>query len=156
MSEARGLATDFVDADDSPGLMLWRVTQRWQSSMRAALAPHELTHVQFVLLASLTWMESDSPITQADLAAQAGTDLMMTSQVVRALTDKGLVTRSPHPTDGRAFALAVTPAGARAANSAVVDVESADKEFFSALGRGIQRFARDLGALSGSRAQSPS
>ena len=151
MPEARPLATEFADADESPGLLLWRVTQRWQSVMRAAVAPHGLTHVQFVLLASLTWMQSETPITQADLAAHAGTDPMMTSQVVRALIEKGLVTRAPHPTDGRALALAATPEGARAANAAVVDVEAADREFFGSLGRGMPRFARDLAVLSQSR-----
>ena len=148
MPKGAGLATEFADADDSPGLLLWRVTQRWQSAMRAAVAPHDLTHVQFVLLASLTWMHSETPVTQADLAAHAGTDPMMTSQVVRALIDKGLVSRLPHPTDGRAFSLAATPAGAQAANAAVVDVEAADRKFFGSLGRGVPRFARDLAVLS--------
>jgi hypothetical protein len=51
-----GLGSRFPVAAQSPGLLLWRVTNRWQAAMRAALAPHELTHVQYVLLASLTWL----------------------------------------------------------------------------------------------------
>jgi hypothetical protein len=31
--------------------VLWRATLAWQREMRTALAPHGLTHVQFVLLA---------------------------------------------------------------------------------------------------------
>ena len=46
----------FASADDSTGLLLWQVTNRWQAAQRAALKPHGLTHVQFVLLASLTWL----------------------------------------------------------------------------------------------------
>ena len=54
---ARGrLATGTPSADESPGLLLWQVTNRWQAAQRAALKPFELTHVQFVLLASLTWL----------------------------------------------------------------------------------------------------
>jgi DNA-binding MarR family transcriptional regulator len=127
------LQTAFSDASSSPGLALWRVTNAWQRGIRAALAPHDLTHVQFVLLASLTWMDRAEPVTQRDLAVHAGTDTMMTSQVIRALEKKGLVTRSSHPTDGRAVALEPTPAGVAAANRANLDVEAADREYFSAL-----------------------
>ena len=70
---------------DSPGFMLWHVTLRWQRAVTAALAPLQLTHVQFVLLASLTWLHPDGPVTQRGLAEHAATDPMMTSQVVRIL-----------------------------------------------------------------------
>src|SRR4051812_25420869 len=43
-----------TDAGASPGFLLWRVTQRWQRVIAAALRPLELTHAQFVLLMS-TW-----------------------------------------------------------------------------------------------------
>ena len=79
------LNTEFADADESTGLVLWRVTNAWQAAQRAALKPFGLTHVQFVLLASLTWLDSVEPVTQQALAAHAGTDPMRTSQVLRAL-----------------------------------------------------------------------
>jgi len=128
-----GLDTSYPDASASPGLALWRVTNAWQRRIRAALAPHDLTHVQFVLLASLTWMDRSQPVTQRDLAAFAGTDVMMTSQVIRALEAKGHITRNPHPTDGRAVTLAPTPAGIALANHANTDVEAADQSYFDAL-----------------------
>ncbi|KAB2584620.1 MarR family transcriptional regulator, partial [Rhodococcus erythropolis] len=90
---AKKLETDFEDAGDSPGLMLWRVTNAWQASIRAALRPFDLTHVQFVLLAALTWLDAETPITQRDLAEYARTDPMMTSQVIRTLESKKLVER---------------------------------------------------------------
>ncbi|MFT3715923.1 MAG: MarR family transcriptional regulator [Gordonia sp. (in: high G+C Gram-positive bacteria)] len=127
------LRTEFRDADGSPGLALWRATNAWQRSIRAALAPHGLTHVQFVLLASLTWMDRSEPVTQRELATHAGTDVMMTSQVLRTLETKGLITRSPHPSDGRAIVLAPTPAGIALANRANTDVEAADQVYFGTL-----------------------
>src|SRR5438093_8890715 len=50
-----------------------------------ALRPLDLTHVQFVLLAC-TWLlnEQGERPTQIELAAQAGTDIKMTSQVLRS------------------------------------------------------------------------
>src|SRR5262249_57359520 len=105
------LATRHASADESPGLVLWQVTNRWQAAQRAALKPLGLTHVQFVLLASLAWLQEDGPITQKRLAEHAATDPMMTSQVLRALEARGLVERAPHPGDGRAWAGSATPHG---------------------------------------------
>lgn len=144
---APGLATEFADADESVGLQLWRVTNAWQAAMRRTLRPLGLSHVQFVLLASLTWLDGDGPVTQKALADHARTDPMMTSQVLRALERQKLVERRVHPTDGRAKVLAVTDAGRDLANRAVVAVESCDREFFSALGAGGAEFARMLGVL---------
>ena len=143
----RRLATRFGDDQDSPGLLLWRAGNRWQAAQRAALKPYELTHVQFVLLASLTWLDSEGPVTQRELADHAATDPMMTSQVLRALEARGLVERRPHPTDGRAQALLVTAEGARLANRAVVPVEACDEAYFGALGSGLPRFVRALRQL---------
>ncbi|GIG61927.1 MarR family transcriptional regulator [Longispora fulva] len=143
----RRLATGFTEATDSPGLLLWQVTQRWQAAQRAALRPFGLTHVQFVLLASLTWLATDGVVTQKNLADHAATDQMMTSQVLRALEAMGLVHRLPHPTDRRARALAVTPEGEALANRAVVAVEACDAAFFAALGDGVREFAGALRAL---------
>jgi DNA-binding MarR family transcriptional regulator len=128
-----GLRSEFTDAADSPGLMLWRVTNAWQSAQRAALHPFALTHVQFVLLASLAWLATDTPVTQRDLADHAHTDPMMTSQVLRALETKGLIRRAAHPVDARARALTVTPQGAALANAANTAVENTDRTFFAPL-----------------------
>ena len=132
-SAAVGLATEFTEAEQSPGLLLWQVTHRWQAAVRAALKPHGLTHVQFVLLASLAWLEPGGPVTQRQLADHAAADPMMTSQVIRALEQLGLVHRGEHPDDRRARALRVTPAGRALADRAVVAVEACDRRFFGVL-----------------------
>jgi DNA-binding MarR family transcriptional regulator len=145
---SRRLRSEFGQADDSAGLLLWRVTNRWQAAQRAALKPFGLTHVQFVLLASLTWLEADEPVTQRDLAAHAATDPMMTSQVLRALESRGLVRRDLHPADGRAWALTVTDDGAALASEANSVVEACDRDFFAALASGRPAFVRALQRLA--------
>jgi DNA-binding MarR family transcriptional regulator len=127
------LDTQYPDAQSSPGLALWRASNAWQRRIRAALAPHDLTHVQYVLLASLTWMDRTQPVTQRDLARHAELDVMMTSQVLRTLEAKGYVRREPHPEDRRAFALHPTEHGVELANVATHDVESADAAYFDTL-----------------------
>ncbi|MEV6211520.1 MarR family winged helix-turn-helix transcriptional regulator [Kitasatospora sp. NPDC051914] len=141
------LASDFTDPDESPGLLLWQVTNRWQAAQRAALRPHGLTHVQFVLLASLSWFQADGPVTQKHLADHAATDPMMTSQVLRALESRGLVHRLPHPTDRRARALAATDEGRALADRAVASVEACDRDFFAVLGDGADAFTAALRSL---------
>ena len=147
MTAGHRLGTAFSTAEESTGLLLWRVTNRWQAAQRAALQPFGLTHVQFVLTASLTWLGVDGPVTQKQLADHAGTDPMMTSQVVRTLVERGLVDRAPHPDDGRAWALSVTPDGRELVNRAIVAVGACDESFFGRLGPERGSFARHLAAL---------
>jgi DNA-binding MarR family transcriptional regulator len=117
----------------SLGFLLWHATLRWQRAIAAALRPLGLTHVQFVLLAVLWWftaVRKEQP-SQRALADQAGTDPMMTSQVVRALERKDLVVRAPDPDDSRARRLNLTASGRRLARKAIDLVEAVDDEFFS-------------------------
>src|SRR5579872_6586326 len=120
-----------LEPAQSPGFLLWHAALRWQRHIVAALAPLDLTHVQFVLLASTWWLNGhgDEP-TQVALATHAGTDVKMTSQVIRALERKGLVQRTVDPVDTRARRLRVTEAGAALAPEAIAAVESTDAAFF--------------------------
>ena len=117
---------------ESPGFLLWHATLRWQRAIADALAPLDLTHVQFVLLACAWWLNhrGDHP-SQVELAAFAGTDVKMTSQVVRSLERKGLIDRKPDPSDSRTRRLHVTTRGSRLAPRAIDAVESVDATFFS-------------------------
>jgi DNA-binding MarR family transcriptional regulator len=118
---------------DSPGFALWHATLRWQAAMRTALAPHGLTHVRFVLLASLGWLAARGPApTQRAVADHAGTDIAMTSQVVRALEARGLVARERGDGDARCWRLRLTDEGSSRLAAALGAVEAADREFFAA------------------------
>lgn len=116
---------------ESPGFLLWHATLRWQRAIADALAPLDLTHVQFVLLASVWWLNhrGERP-SQVELATFAGTDVKMTSQVVRSLERKGQIERETDPSDTRALRLHVTASGARLAPQAIDAVEAVDTTFF--------------------------
>lgn len=123
---------------ESPGLLLWRVTLRWKREIVAALAPLDLTHAQFVLLASAWWLGAHRPElpSQREVAEQAGTDPMMTSQVLRALEGRGLLTREADPRDARSRRIRVSKAGAALAPQAIEAVERVDRAFFSGVPTG--------------------
>lgn len=140
--------TEPLSPGDSPGLLLWRATLRWQRAVTAELRPLGLTHVQFVLLASTWWLTGvagETP-TQRRIAEHAATDPMMTSQVLRTLEGKGLVERTTDPADARARHVRATEEGARLAARAIEAVEAADAAFFSAAGdqRAVLRVLRPL------------
>jgi DNA-binding MarR family transcriptional regulator len=117
---------------DSTGFLLWRTTLRWQRAIAAALRPLGLTHVQFVLLASVWWLSRDGDLpNQRQVADHASTDVMMTSQVLRTLAARGLVTRAADAADARAKRLVVTGEGIRLAERAMTLVAAADRAFFA-------------------------
>jgi DNA-binding MarR family transcriptional regulator len=141
--------------NDSPGFLLWHATLRWQRGVARALAPLDLTHAQFVLLACTWWLnEQGERPSQIALAGQAGTDIKMTSQVLRSLERKGLIEREVDPTDTRARRLRVTRRGVRLAPRAIAVVEQVDSEFFADVAeREALRFLRRLVQLPDTAAQ---
>jgi DNA-binding MarR family transcriptional regulator len=129
---ARELAIE--GPDYSPGFWLWHATLRWQREVAAALGPFGLTHVQFVLLSCAWWLNDHGVVpNQLQLARQAGTDVKMTSQVIRKLEAKGLIERETDVGDTRAKRLRVTEAGTTLALRAIKAVEDADAAFFRPL-----------------------
>lgn len=55
----------------SPGFLLWNVSLSWHREVGSVLKPLDLTHVQFVLLAS-TWWLSDHAAAEPAPAGPAG------------------------------------------------------------------------------------
>jgi DNA-binding MarR family transcriptional regulator len=105
--------------------------------------------VQFVLLACLWWLEDneDRLPTQTQLAQQAGTDPMMTSQVTRKLEARGLLDREIDPADTRARRLRLTASGRALVARALADVEAADEDYFAALSGRRDAFVKALATL---------
>jgi len=115
--------------------LLWHVGLRWQSLLAKRLEPIELTPAQFTLLATVLWLEraqGDEPPVQREVAAYAGVDPMMTSQVLRGLEERGLVQRRDDPADRRARRVSVTAAGGRVALEGIARAQQASRDFFDA------------------------
>lgn len=133
--KSKPLPTQHSGPSDSPGFLLWRISNTWQREQRAALQPLGLTHTQFVMLAVATWFGAEEPLTQARLAQLTGSDPMTTSQVVRALLANGLFERDAHPTDTRAKVISASASGRALAKKALLVVEQVDRKFFEPLGQ---------------------
>jgi DNA-binding MarR family transcriptional regulator len=137
------------DPDRSPlrsfGFRLWHVEHAWNRRLEAALAPFDLTHMQYVLLRAADHLAKlgERPA-QARLAECLVTDKMMVSKVLRLLEGKGLIVRAVHPEDSRANHVVLTEAGRRTLARAIDVALTAQETFFGRLGEGRKRA---LGAM---------
>ncbi|OCA71843.1 MarR family transcriptional regulator [Chryseobacterium contaminans] len=135
-------------AEDSSGFLLWQVTNLWQREIKKALLPFDLTHSQFVILASTHWLSlQKTEVTQIILSHHTKIDPMTTSQVLRALQKKEFISRKEHVTDTRAKTIEITATGKKIIKKAVVAVENFDREFFSRLETSQQEFNGNLKSL---------
>lgn len=141
------LPTRFAGPAESPGFLLWKISNAWQRRQRMALQPHGLTHSQFVVLAAATWFDAAEVLTQSRISQLTGIDPMTTSQVLRALEAASLIQRVDHPTDPRAKSIMVTRAGRDLARKAIVVVEETDAAFFEPLASDTARLVKMFQAL---------
>ena len=149
MNDIDGAAADWRGPGDSAGVLLWRAANRWQRDVRAALAGHDLTQAQFLLLSALAAFDPAKPApTQARLAASTGIDVAVASQGLRQLQRAGLVQRRTG-TDARSRELQLTAAGRDRIDRAIPGVAAADAAFFARLGDNRPAFAGALRALIG-------
>lgn len=131
--------------DDSSGFLLWQVTALWQREIRKALEKYDLTHSQFVLMASIYWLTiHNQEITQIVLSSHTKIDPMTTSQVLRTLQSKKLLQRQEHHTDTRAKMVVLTEEGKKIIKQAVKTVEKFDNDFFKPLGNKTNDFNKKL------------
>ena len=68
------------------------------------------TSVTLTHLAALSTLKRHGPMSPGELAAHERVQPPSMTRVVVALEGKGLVTRTPHPTDGRQVIIDLTPA----------------------------------------------
>ncbi len=68
------------------------------------------TSVTLTHLAALSTLQRHGPMSPGELAAHERVQPPSMTRVVVALEGKGLVTRTPHPTDGRQVVIGLTPA----------------------------------------------
>lgn len=125
----------FDGPEQSPGFLLWQVSTKWRREIEITLATLDLTHPQFVLLASLGWLtRHQTDVTQVELARHCRTDINVTSQVLRSLEKKGVIERHRRKGDERAKLPRLTAKGAKLVQQAIPLVEKVDDDFFGKLG----------------------
>ena len=123
----------FKQPEDSPGFLLWRLTNQWQQQQRKALQALGLTHPQFVALAGILWLSTmnEKGPSQTEVAEFTRVDKMMMSDLVQTLMQKKLIARNQKAQDKRAYTLTLTAKGHELTLKAIPLVEGIDAAFFT-------------------------
>ncbi|MBK9132826.1 MAG: MarR family transcriptional regulator [Betaproteobacteria bacterium] len=123
---------DTMHSDDSVGLLFRRVLASLTQEVDRRLAPHDLTHAQWVPLYKLFRGECT---TSAELARDLQLDPAAVTRALDRLEAKGLVRRTRSQADRRVVQLALTADGRRVAPivpAALAEVFNAHLAGFSA------------------------
>lgn len=130
------------------GFLLWQVSKLWQHHLTLALRDLNLPSTQAVILANvLRFSEEGLPVTQALLSKATKVDRMTTSQTVRALERKRLITRRNSNEDLRTSEVQLTPRGRAKAFAAIARLAAAHQMFFKPLRREKRRVVSYLQKL---------
>lgn len=124
-----------ISADESNGFLLQQITVMWQQKAKKLLsAKYKLTHAQFVILASIYWMQlHELSVTQIALSNHTKMEVMNVSQVLRALEKPDLVMRHTNKKDSRAKEVNLTKKGEELISKALEDINKLDDKFFGVL-----------------------
>ncbi|MFI5676829.1 MarR family winged helix-turn-helix transcriptional regulator [Streptomyces cellulosae] len=136
----------------TPGYLVWRLANKWRTAVDQALAPLNLTHAQYVLLASLSGMErSGRQPSQRELADHTGLEALYVSKLARSLEAAGLVGRARDTEDTRVVRLALTEEGRATVRPAIDTVQVLLDQLLIPLGglddRRTEDFKRTLALL---------
>ena len=126
-----------------------RVYNKWHSMIKKELKKMNLTHPQFVILASLAYLSQDSDeVTQVMISKLSGIDVMTVSQILSLLEKHDFVKRKEHSKDTRAKAVILSKKGEEVLQKAVPLVEQIDEIFFEKLDTDEEQFKHFLVRLN--------
>ena len=126
-----------------------RVYNKWHSMIKKELKKMNLTHPQFVVLASLAYLSQNSDeVTQVMISKLSGIDVMTVSQILNLLEKNDFVKRKEHSRDTRAKAVILNKKGEEILQKAVPLVEQIDEIFFEKLNTDEGQFKHFLVRLN--------
>jgi DNA-binding MarR family transcriptional regulator len=124
------------DLDVSPMAVigrLKRLTLLMDPAMKRTFAAHGLDRASFDVLATLRRNGPDHPLTPAELMRSAMVTSGAVTQRLDRLQERGLVSRTPSPTDGRVVQVALTEAGLALIEEALPDHLATERALLAAL-----------------------
>ena len=126
-----------------------RVYNKWHSMIKKELKKMNLTHPQFVVLASLAYLsQNGNEVTQVMISKLSGIDVMTVSQILSLLEKQNFIKRKEHSKDTRAKAVILNKKGEEALQKAVLLVEQIDEIFFEKLDTDEEQFKHFLVRLN--------
>lgn len=130
----------FDKPEDSPGFLLWQTTIIWQRQIKISLDPYDLSHAQFVILATTCWHQHQNlKVTQGLIVNLSKLDKMTVSKSLKKLENKGYAKRIECKEDTRAKLVILTKKGMDLVTQLIPVVEKIDADFFGILNKAHQK-----------------
>lgn len=135
-NDSRAIAELFATAslgapENAVGFVLWRIVHRYQREIDRALAPLNLTHLQFTVLVLAAWLgRAGEAVAQSEMAQFGDIHPMQVSHMLKALKEKRLVERTKSLSDARAKHVKITAAGVATLHSALPIVNEVQRRLF--------------------------
>jgi DNA-binding MarR family transcriptional regulator len=123
-------ADNGFDLSQSPSHLLRRCVQYANELFSNEAAARDLTKQQFTVLAAV---EHNEGISQTDLVGITGIDRSTLAEMIRRMTEKGLLARERTEADARANAVRLAPGGRKALRSARAASERVERALLSSL-----------------------
>ncbi|EGO9002978.1 MarR family transcriptional regulator [Enterococcus faecalis] len=121
-------------ASASIGLSFIKAYNLWHKMIKEELNIINLTHPQFVVLASLSYLsQNNEEVNQITISKQSDIDVMTVSTIIKNLEKSMLIIRKESKTDSRAKSVYLTKKGQMVLNKALPLVEEVDTRFFGVL-----------------------
>ena len=137
------------DSEQSTGLLFMRLYNKWHLIIKKELKKMNLTHPQFVVLASLAYLsQTNDEVTQVMISKLSGIDVMTASQILSLLEKHAYVERKEHSRDSRAKAVILKKKGEEILQKAVPVIEQIDELFFGKLVEDEEHFKHLLVRLN--------
>jgi DNA-binding MarR family transcriptional regulator len=139
---------ELKEPENYPGFILWQASNIWYRNVKNELKSSGTTFTQFTILMSLIYLSRQNEhINQKQIAQHAKLDTMMTSDVLKTLESKKLVTRSQNQDDKRHKSLKITQKGIDLIFEIYEHVNQADISFFKVLENDMQELIDPLEKL---------
>ncbi|GEM_PF-443506 len=139
---------ELKEPEEFPGFLLWQASNIWYRNMKNTLKKFGTTFTQFTILMSLIYLSKQNlDINQKQIARHAKLDIMMTSDVLKTLVSKKLVTRCQNPNDRRHNSMKITQEGVNLIIKIFEHVNQADMNFFKVLEKNIESLTEPLEKL---------
>jgi DNA-binding MarR family transcriptional regulator len=123
-------ADNGFDLSQSPSHLLRRCVQYANELFSNESGVSDLTKQQFTVLSAV---EQNEGISQTDLVGITGIDRSTLAEMIRRMTEKGLLARERTEVDQRANAVRIAPGGRKALRSARAASERVEKALLSSL-----------------------
>ena len=132
-------------------LLIWQISNLWQSKVRNKLKKSEITLNEYLILETIYLLQQENiNITQQDICKNASIDRSVVSLRVSKLEEKKLISKQ-QPQDKRSDSLILTTTGNDLINNIIDNIIELENELFNKLGSEIFNFTNSLKLLLGKK-----